>query len=833
MLKTNPARVGQSVPVVRVDHSQWLKLEEVRTLQMEKPSGPGRMPHVSAASGLVKVGSTLWVASDDENQLAAFDGGKKGRWVAALPGVLPADKEARREVKPDFEALVEIPGGLFTLTSGSAPNRTKGAFVPTEGGDTRVVEAAPLLKALGARIEQLNIEGAAVVGDRLKLFHRGGENGGNSIIDVDLAGLSRAISAGEPLGADLIKGITKVDLGKLGGVPLGFSDASPLADGSIVFTASAEDTKDPKLDGAVTGSIIGILGPDGQVRATFPVKDLKLEGVHAEVKGGDVHVLLVSDADDEKVASPLHRAVLPGMAPKAPATLNVTTAFEGITASAQPKVDAASFVETAKSARGVGFSTAVASEAAVAVRKAQAELHHFAKLADAGGLRPEQIRVARFEPGQPESQWLMVKGDDGQARVVWQLRNATGEVPAALRVLAGELGVKDVGAGEVEGATPIAAVTDTSPKAAFGRAMQLADQLARAAGVDPKSPQLQLFRYSTARYLLNATTPQSLAFLADHYEGDTKGLLATGQVPERWVEKLERGFKKPYTNEEAMVWLRQLSQKLVSAVKYVDEVNVNGSPITFYTAGSTTKARWSVGSDLDILIDSPDKELEQKVLKGPDGFYGGANKEEFAILNASFYWDRTKFFGTPVELAKGTAAMKPELVEEVFKRTSRDDWGVKWDGSNVELTPAAAEKFVREAPSVTEVLYDFSRPTRAQLDTKWVTEHWADVVRDAPQIRLFSRQRMVDEGNALVKALLPSALSQQNVQRFFEAQGLPAPEAGADLSKLIPPMKMDELLGLTDPAEKLFVDFASSEQAKAAAEGRVASPWAEAFTAAS
>lgn len=842
VLKATNVKVAQAVPARReVVDTPWLKLEQVRTLQMEKPSGPGRLPHVSAASGLVKVGSTLWVAADDENQLAAFDGRKKGRWVPVLPGVLPGEKEARREVKPDFEALAQLPafagapnGGLFTLTSGSAPNRTKAAFVPLDGsgaaGAPKVLELGVVLQALSKRIDQLNIEGAVVSGDTLKLLHRGGENGGNAIIDLDLAGLSQAIASGAAPGAELIRDVKTVDLGSLAGVPLGFSDASPLPDGSLVFTASAEDTDDPKLDGAVTGSIIGVLSPDGQVRARFPVKDLKLEGVHAEVKGKDVHVTLVSDADDEKVPSPMHRAVLKGLAPQKAQRLDVKTGFELGGAPAKA-VEPGSFTETAKTSRSTGWDTAVSTGAAASVRKSQAELKHFAKLADAGGLKPDQIRVGHFEPGQPESQWLSVKGDDGTSKVVWQLRNATGQVPEPLQRLAGELGVTDVATGEVEGAAPIPAVTDVSPKAAFGRAMKLADQLATAAGVDPKKPELQLFRYTVARYMLNATTPQSLAYLADNYKGDTKGLLATGQVPARWVEKLERGFKKPYTNDESLVWLRQMAAKLTEAVQYVDEVNTKGSPITFYTAGSTTKARWSVGSDLDVLIDSPDKDLEQKILKGPHGFYGGANKEEFAILNASFYWERTHFFGTPVELAKGTAAMKPELVEEVFKRTSAQDWGVRYEGSHVDITPAAAEKFVREAPSVTEVLYDFSRPTRGQLDTKWVTEHWANVVRDAPEIRLYSRQRLVDEGTALVKALLPAALSPANIARFFEAQGLPVPDAGADVAKLIPPMKMDEFLGLTDTAEKLFVDFASSEQVKAAAEGTIPSPWADAFSA--
>lgn len=498
---------------------------------------------------------------------------------------------------------------------------------------------------------------------------------------------------------------------------------------------------------------------------------------------------------------------------------------------------AAAFTEAAKASRAIGW-TAV-GDAGTPVRAAQAELRHFAKLALEGGLRPAMLRVAPRAEGAPESQFLTVKGDDGQARVAWLVRTADGTMPRGLEALAGELGVKDLGttsARGIEGARPIAQVTDVSPKAAFGRAMKLADQLFRAAGGDPTNPDFQLFRYTIARYALNATSPQALAYLAEQYQGDTKGLVATGQVPARWVEKLERSFTELYTNEDAMKWLRQMSAKLPEAMKFIDEANVNGAPVTFYTAGSTTKARWTAQSDLDLLVDTPDKELEQKILKGPHGFYGGANKDEFAILNASFYWDRGPFFGEPVELAKGTAAMTPEVVEQVFKRTAKDAWGVEIESdaaaTRVTVTPEAAEQFVRESPSVSEVLYDYSRPTRAQLDTKWVTEHWDAVVVDAPELQYFSRQRLVDEGNALVKALLPAALSEANVARFFKAEGLPLPAPGADLAALIPPMKLDDFLGLTDSAERLFVDFASSDRIKQAAEAKTGTAWGEAFAAA-
>src|SRR5688500_2099786 len=92
-----------------VDSMRWLPLRHLRTLQTESATAPGRLPHVSAASGLVKLGDRLFVAVDDERGLAMFQADRKGEWIPLLPGALPAESEARRAAKPDFEALAALP----------------------------------------------------------------------------------------------------------------------------------------------------------------------------------------------------------------------------------------------------------------------------------------------------------------------------------------------------------------------------------------------------------------------------------------------------------------------------------------------------------------------------------------------------------------------------------------------------------------------------------------------------------------------------------------------------------------------------------------------------
>ena len=50
-----------------------IKLEHVRDLTLEKPLQDGRGAFVSAASGLVKIKDTFYIAADDETSLFSFD----------------------------------------------------------------------------------------------------------------------------------------------------------------------------------------------------------------------------------------------------------------------------------------------------------------------------------------------------------------------------------------------------------------------------------------------------------------------------------------------------------------------------------------------------------------------------------------------------------------------------------------------------------------------------------------------------------------------------------------------------------------------------------------
>jgi hypothetical protein len=305
-----------------------IRTTQRRTLTLEAPEAPGRPAHVSAASGLVAVGPWLYVVADDSLHLAVFprEGHAPGRAVRLFSGELPLETQERKALKPDLEALCLLEpftgcphGALLAIPSGSTAARHRGAVIPlaadgTPAGAARPVDFTELYAQLARELGPLNVEGAAVVGGRLRLLQRGnGESGTDALVDLDRERVLRTLEANLGLASDAVRTVRRWELGRAGGVRLSFTDASPLPDGRMVFTAAAEDTRDSYADGPVAGSAVGVLAPDGSPLFLDGIDaKVKLEGVSARVEGGRIHLLMVADADDPDVPAPLLEAVLEG-----------------------------------------------------------------------------------------------------------------------------------------------------------------------------------------------------------------------------------------------------------------------------------------------------------------------------------------------------------------------------------------------------------------------------------------------------------------------------------------------------------------------------------------
>ncbi|MCY1073413.1 DUF6929 family protein [Archangium lansingense] len=306
-----------------------LRLTQRRKLNLQAPETTGGHAHVSAASGLVRAGNWLHVVADDSLFLASFPlvGEAPGQFQRLLPGELPLEPKSRKAQKPDMEALCLVQGlasaphgALLAVPSGSTAVRQKGALVPlaadgSVSGPVREVDFTSLYAQLERELGPLNVEGAAVAGVRMRLLNRGnGDQGKDAVVDLDAGRVLRALEADAPLEPDVVRIVRRWELGRAGTVRLSFTDAAPLPDGRIVFTAAAEDTRDSYADGAVMGSAVGVLAPDGTPMFLDGVDaKVKLEGVDARVEGGRIHLLLVADADDPTQAAPLFETVLEGV----------------------------------------------------------------------------------------------------------------------------------------------------------------------------------------------------------------------------------------------------------------------------------------------------------------------------------------------------------------------------------------------------------------------------------------------------------------------------------------------------------------------------------------
>jgi hypothetical protein len=272
---------------------------------------------VSAASGLVALGDTLYVVADDECFLACYatDGTPRTR-VSLFEDVLPELHAERKRRKPDLEALTLLPDGrLLALGSGSTARRCRGALIDPQSHAVQVIDLAPLYEHLSLRVAELNIEGAAVGDGRLWLAQRGnGPSAQEALIDLDLSETLRWITREARVPASALGTIRNMTLGEIEGVRLSITDLAPHPEGGLLFCAAAEASDSTYLDGDCVGAALGRLTTDGDVACWERVDTrCKLEGlavrrVHPD---GRVDVWLVADPDAREQRAPLYTATLP------------------------------------------------------------------------------------------------------------------------------------------------------------------------------------------------------------------------------------------------------------------------------------------------------------------------------------------------------------------------------------------------------------------------------------------------------------------------------------------------------------------------------------------
>lgn len=274
-----------STRVVTAVHDPRLALRLAGERALLYDDGPDaaadRPAHVRAASGLAWLGDRLAVVQDDANFVALVHPETRVVRPLTLPsagGLRQFDTgRGNKADKLDLEACVaaQFGGrpGLVAFGSGSTPRRERLAFLIDRGAglECTVVQHPRLYRALRDRPEfagsELNIEGAVLAGGTLRLFQRG--NGApaegllplNASADVSFEVVEAAL-AGAPDGDVSVGNVVQYALGELGGVALTFTDATEAPGGRVVFLATAEASPDTYRDGAVTGTVAGVIEGD-------------------------------------------------------------------------------------------------------------------------------------------------------------------------------------------------------------------------------------------------------------------------------------------------------------------------------------------------------------------------------------------------------------------------------------------------------------------------------------------------------------------------------------------------------------------------------------------
>ena len=266
-----------------------------------------RALNVSAASGLVLREGAFHVVADDENCLYVFGAEGNDRRIALLPGRLPEDRRERKASKADLEILVDLgPLGLLAMGSGSRPTRECAVWVDHRQAIT-LIDTSALCGRLRESFPDLNLEGAALLGDELVLVQRGNRSDGRSaLVFLAMDDLQAALAA-QRFVVTHDPRIVDLDLGREGDLPWTCTDLAVLDGGDLLASVVLEDTDDAYEDGVVLGSALVRLTAGGTLRWHHRLDTAaKVEGIAVDGTGA----WLVTDADDRAVPSQLLRAEL-------------------------------------------------------------------------------------------------------------------------------------------------------------------------------------------------------------------------------------------------------------------------------------------------------------------------------------------------------------------------------------------------------------------------------------------------------------------------------------------------------------------------------------------
>lgn len=295
---------------------------DIEVLGREQLRFPDGSP-VRAASAVVPFGDGHVVVSDDATHAAWFREGTATR-VRLLPPVegheVFEEASGTKHLKPDLETAcqvtVDATTGAVVMGSGSSPARMRWSLLRLgdAGPHATVADMAQVYAAVAAALsvdaEDLNLEGACLVGDALRWFHRGLPSAGlpSGSVDLDLPTALAAVLGHVDAEQVRVTRPVHYDLGAVAGVGLAITDVVALADGTLLACAAAEDSPNARDDGEVVASALARIEGD-RVADVIPLPTvdgsvIKVEGLTVlDADEQQTTVLAVADVDDPQAAS--------------------------------------------------------------------------------------------------------------------------------------------------------------------------------------------------------------------------------------------------------------------------------------------------------------------------------------------------------------------------------------------------------------------------------------------------------------------------------------------------------------------------------------------------
>ncbi|MGL2966731.1 DUF6929 family protein [Flavobacterium sp. XGLA_31] len=250
---------------------------------------------ISSASGLVYTQDSLFILSDSGSFLYLYD--VPQAVLSKIPLTANSLENIPKQDKLDFEAITLEGNQLHLFGSGSTAKRELKFTYDLATRAIAVENMAGLYQDIKSSChiadDELNIEGALYIEEKLHLFQRGnGSNAKNGIIIME-----------NPIR------FLPVNLPPIQQVATSFTDAIVVGD-KIYFLAAAEDTASTYDDGAVLGSILGCLDrATFTVDFTFQISDThKFEGLtlYRETET-QIEFLLCEDNDTEASVSFIYK----------------------------------------------------------------------------------------------------------------------------------------------------------------------------------------------------------------------------------------------------------------------------------------------------------------------------------------------------------------------------------------------------------------------------------------------------------------------------------------------------------------------------------------------